>query len=70
MPLGAADVAHVMVGGRWLLYDRQFTTLDWPALARQVSADQSRSARLLPPPPPPVLNEPLDFSKNDDNIGS
>ena len=29
----AADVRHVMVGGRWLLSDRQFTTLDWPALA-------------------------------------
>ncbi len=29
----AADVRHVMVGGRWLLTDRQFTTLDWPALA-------------------------------------
>ncbi|MFZ5449391.1 MAG: amidohydrolase [Thermodesulfobacteriota bacterium] len=31
----AADVGHVMVGGRWLLYDRQFTTLDWPTLAEQ-----------------------------------
>jgi 5-methylthioadenosine/S-adenosylhomocysteine deaminase len=31
----SADVVHVMVGGRWLLYERQFTTLDWPALARQ-----------------------------------
>jgi 5-methylthioadenosine/S-adenosylhomocysteine deaminase len=31
----AADVAYVMVDGRWLLYDRQFTTLDWPALASQ-----------------------------------
>jgi len=29
----AADVRHVMVGGRWLLSDRVFTTLDWPALA-------------------------------------
>ncbi|MGA9755993.1 MAG: amidohydrolase [Desulfobaccales bacterium] len=29
----AADVRHVMVGGRWLLHDRRFTTLDWPALA-------------------------------------
>jgi hypothetical protein len=24
------------VGGRWLLSDRQFTTLDWPALAGSV----------------------------------
>jgi 5-methylthioadenosine/S-adenosylhomocysteine deaminase len=29
----AADVRHVMVGGRWLLSHRQFTTLDWPTLA-------------------------------------
>jgi 5-methylthioadenosine/S-adenosylhomocysteine deaminase len=29
----AADVQHVMVGGRWLLSERRFTTLDWPALA-------------------------------------
>jgi len=32
----AADVRHVMVGGRWLLSHRQFTTLDWPALAASV----------------------------------
>jgi 5-methylthioadenosine/S-adenosylhomocysteine deaminase len=32
----AADVRHVMVDGRWLLYDRRFTTLDWPALAGAV----------------------------------
>jgi len=31
----AADVRHVMVGGRWLLYDRRLTTLDWPALAEK-----------------------------------
>jgi 5-methylthioadenosine/S-adenosylhomocysteine deaminase len=36
----AADVRHVMVGGRWLLFDRRFTTLDWPALA-----DDARSRR-------------------------
>jgi 5-methylthioadenosine/S-adenosylhomocysteine deaminase len=29
----AADVSHVMVAGRWLLFDRRFTTLDWPAIA-------------------------------------
>jgi 5-methylthioadenosine/S-adenosylhomocysteine deaminase len=32
----AADVQHVMVGGRWLLSDGRFTTLDWPALAASV----------------------------------
>ena len=32
----AADVRHVMVGGRWLLSDRRFTTLNWPALAASV----------------------------------
>jgi 5-methylthioadenosine/S-adenosylhomocysteine deaminase len=31
----AADVLHVMVAGRWLLFNRQFTALDWPTLARQ-----------------------------------
>lgn len=31
----AADVLHVMVAGRWLLFNRQFTTLDWSALARR-----------------------------------
>ncbi len=30
---GPADVSHVMVGGRWLLKDRQLLTIDWPALA-------------------------------------
>jgi 5-methylthioadenosine/S-adenosylhomocysteine deaminase len=34
----AADVRHVMVDGRWLLWDRRFTTLDWPALAGEVRA--------------------------------
>jgi 5-methylthioadenosine/S-adenosylhomocysteine deaminase len=48
----AADVAHVMVAGRWLLYDRQFTTLDWPALARQarrLSPDLPACCRRLRP---------------------
>jgi 5-methylthioadenosine/S-adenosylhomocysteine deaminase len=48
----AADVAHVMVGGRWLLYDRQFTTLDWATLARQarlISQDLPAFCRRLPP---------------------
>lgn len=31
----SADVRHVMVAGRWLLKERQFLTLDWPALALQ-----------------------------------
>jgi 5-methylthioadenosine/S-adenosylhomocysteine deaminase len=38
----AADVRHVMVAGRWLLFDRRFTTLNWPAIAgavRQASRD-------------------------------
>jgi 5-methylthioadenosine/S-adenosylhomocysteine deaminase len=41
----AADVLHVMVAGRWLLFDRQFTTLDWRTLARQVR----RLSQDLPP---------------------
>jgi 5-methylthioadenosine/S-adenosylhomocysteine deaminase len=48
----AADVTHVMVGGRWLLCDRQFTTLDWPALARQarlISQDLPAFCRSLRP---------------------
>ena len=32
----AADVRHVMARGRWLLYDRQLTTLDWPEIAARV----------------------------------
>jgi len=35
----AADVRHVMVGGRWLLKDRQFTTLDWEAIARRIHSE-------------------------------
>jgi len=35
---GAGDVRHVMVAGRWLLKDRQFTTLDWPEMAQQLKA--------------------------------
>jgi 5-methylthioadenosine/S-adenosylhomocysteine deaminase len=29
----AADVSHVMAQGRWLLYDRRLTSLDWPEIA-------------------------------------
>jgi 5-methylthioadenosine/S-adenosylhomocysteine deaminase len=48
----AADVRHVMVGGRWLLSHRQFTTLDWPALAgsvRDLSRDLAAFCRQLRP---------------------
>jgi 5-methylthioadenosine/S-adenosylhomocysteine deaminase len=46
----AADIAHVMVGGRWLLFDRQFTTLNWPELAgqaRRLSQDLPATCRRL-----------------------
>jgi 5-methylthioadenosine/S-adenosylhomocysteine deaminase len=48
----SADVRHVMVDGRWLLRDRQFTTLDWPALAGSVrtqSRDLAAFCRQLRP---------------------
>jgi 5-methylthioadenosine/S-adenosylhomocysteine deaminase len=32
----AADVRHVMVAGRWLLFDRCFTTLNWPEIAGEI----------------------------------
>jgi 5-methylthioadenosine/S-adenosylhomocysteine deaminase len=35
----AADVRHVMAQGRWLLFDRQFTTLDWPEIAARLRRD-------------------------------
>ena len=35
----AADVRHVMAQGRWLLFDRQFTTLDWPEIAGRLRRD-------------------------------
>jgi 5-methylthioadenosine/S-adenosylhomocysteine deaminase len=35
----AADVRHVMARGRWLLYDRRFTTLDWPEIAARLRRD-------------------------------
>jgi 5-methylthioadenosine/S-adenosylhomocysteine deaminase len=40
----AADVRHVMAGGRWLLKDRLLTTLDWPAIAARVRADSRHLA--------------------------
>jgi 5-methylthioadenosine/S-adenosylhomocysteine deaminase len=40
----AADVSHVMVGGHWLLKDRRFTTLDWPAIARHVQSESRNLA--------------------------
>jgi 5-methylthioadenosine/S-adenosylhomocysteine deaminase len=48
----SADVRHVMVDGRWLLRDRQFTSLDWPALAGSVrtqSLDLAAFCRQLRP---------------------
>ncbi len=33
---GAADVRHVMAGGRWLLFDRRLATLDWPEIAARL----------------------------------
>jgi 5-methylthioadenosine/S-adenosylhomocysteine deaminase len=32
-----ADVRHVMVAGRWLMRDRQLTTLDWPEIALRLN---------------------------------
>ena len=52
----AADVRHVMVAGRWLLFDRQFTTLDWPEIAAQVR-EGSRDLALFR-----QKNRPLDPS--------
>jgi 5-methylthioadenosine/S-adenosylhomocysteine deaminase len=34
----AADVRHVMVRGRWLLFNGQLTTLDWPEIAGKIRA--------------------------------
>ena len=34
-----ADVRHVMAQGRWLLFDRQFTTLNWPEIAARLRED-------------------------------
>lgn len=36
---GAGDVRHVMAQGRWLLFDRRFTTLDWPEIAARLRRD-------------------------------
>ncbi len=35
---GSADVRHVMLAGRWLLKDRQLTTLNWPEIAGRLKA--------------------------------
>jgi len=48
---GAGDVRSVMVDGRWLLVDRRFTTLNWPALASKVrdyARDLAEFSRRLP----------------------
>ncbi len=42
----AADVRHVMAQGRWLLFDRQFTTLDWPEIAARLRRDCPELAAL------------------------
>jgi 5-methylthioadenosine/S-adenosylhomocysteine deaminase len=48
---GAADVQHVMVGGRWLLHHRQLKTLNWAELAPRLKAgsrDLARFCQKLP----------------------
>jgi 5-methylthioadenosine/S-adenosylhomocysteine deaminase len=57
----AADVRHVMVAGRWLLYDRRFTTLNWPEIAGAIR-EGSRDLRGFrkkgrPPDPSPGAAE-------------
>ncbi len=42
----AADVRHVMVRGRWLLFDRRFTSLDWPEIAARLRRDSRGLAAL------------------------
>jgi 5-methylthioadenosine/S-adenosylhomocysteine deaminase len=53
----AADVRHVMVRGRWLMFDRQFTTLNWPEIAGRIQADSRDLAgfcqRIRPREPSP-----------------
>jgi 5-methylthioadenosine/S-adenosylhomocysteine deaminase len=51
-----ADVLHVMVAGRWLLKNRQFTTLDWPAIRRQIHADSHTLAAFCQKQPGLTLN--------------
>jgi 5-methylthioadenosine/S-adenosylhomocysteine deaminase len=41
----AADVRHVMVAGRWLLLDRQLTTLNWPEIAGRIRAGSRELGR-------------------------
>jgi 5-methylthioadenosine/S-adenosylhomocysteine deaminase len=50
------DVLHVMAAGRWLLQNRQFTTLDWPAIRSQVQADSRTLAAFC-------QNHPLNLTK-------
>jgi 5-methylthioadenosine/S-adenosylhomocysteine deaminase len=50
----AADVRHVMAAGRWLLYNRQLTTLDYAdikAKARSYSQELTPLARPAAPRP-------------------
>ncbi len=39
---GAADVRAVMVGGRWLLWERQLLSLNWPEIREQAVAWAAR----------------------------
>jgi 5-methylthioadenosine/S-adenosylhomocysteine deaminase len=45
----AADVRHVMAAGRWLLYDRQLTTLEYAAIKEKA---RGYSQELTQPPRP------------------
>jgi 5-methylthioadenosine/S-adenosylhomocysteine deaminase len=56
----AADVRHVMVAGRWLLFDRGFTTLDWPEIAGAIRKGSRDLAgfRKKGRPPTPAPGEP------------
>jgi 5-methylthioadenosine/S-adenosylhomocysteine deaminase len=52
----AADVRHVMVRGRWLLFHRQFNTLNWPQLAGKIREGSRELAAFC------QKNRPLDRS--------
>ena len=54
----AADVRHVMAQGRWLLYDRRLTTLNWPEIAARVRLDCRGLASFCQNQPPPLTWAP------------
>ncbi len=60
----AADVRHVMVRGRWLLFDRQFTTLNWPELAGKIR-EGSRELAAFCQKMRPLAPSPGDHENND-----